>query len=243
MNEQKNLATPRRYYNIYQQEKIAEVYIYGAITSWPLLESDVSSYNLAQEIAGLDVDIIHVYINSTGGAVSEGAAIYTALCRHKAKVITHCDGFGCSAASVIFMAGEERYINKLAQLMIHEVTTGARGNAEKLRQAADTIEQMSHSMAEAYRGKVNVSDEELAEMLARETWLNAEQAISLGFATAIEYWQEDKTYAMAAQTSIYNLLAAGLQAKEKPASPNDANPRQEETPKNTRRFFNFKNNL
>ncbi len=243
MSEQTNLATPRRYYNIWQQKRTAEVYIYGAITSWPLLESDVSSYDLAQEIAGLDVDVIQVYINSPGGAVSEGAAIYTALCRHKAKVITHCDGFGCSAASVIFMAGEERYINKLAQLMIHEVITDARGNAEELRQAADTVEQMSQSMAEAYRGKVNISDEELAKMLAKETWLNAEQAVNLGFATAIEYWQEDKTYAMAAQTSIYNLLAAGLQASEDPAPPNEPKPKQEKTPKNTRRFFNFKNNL
>ena len=97
----------KKYYSmdLNQDSREASVQIYGDITSWPWMESDVSAYLLSKQIAALDVDTIHVYLNSYGGEVAEGWAIYNALRRHPAQIHTYADGFVCSIASVIFMAG------------------------------------------------------------------------------------------------------------------------------------------
>ena len=83
----------------------------------------------------MDTDEIEVHINSNGGAVSEGLAIYNVLKNSKAKVTTYCDGFACSPASVIFMAGDERVMNGASLLMIHDAWTYGQGNAAELRKA------------------------------------------------------------------------------------------------------------
>ena len=107
----------KRYYSLETEGEKADLYIYGDITSWPWLQSDVSAYLLSKKLEELkDVSEIDVYINSYGGEVAEGLAIYNALKRHKAKVVTHCDGFACSISSVIFMAGDERVMsNKIGR--------------------------------------------------------------------------------------------------------------------------------
>ena len=112
----------KRYYSLYQntETKTADIYIYGDITSWPWFEGEVSSYTLAKELESLeDAENINIYINSYGGEVAEGLAIYNALKRHKAKVTTVVDGFACSIASVIFAAGDERIMSNTSLLMIH----------------------------------------------------------------------------------------------------------------------------
>ena len=109
----------KKYYALETEGDHATINIFGDITSWPWLESDVSSYNLVQELDALqDTGQVDVYINSYGGEVAEGLAIYSALKRHKAKVITHCEVFDCSVASVIFMAGVERVMSNASLLMI-----------------------------------------------------------------------------------------------------------------------------
>lgn len=245
----------RQYYNLVLHGAAADIFIYGDITSWPWLPSDVSSYRLASEIAGLDdVDIINVYINSYGGEVAEALAIYAALCRHPAKVITHCDGFAASAASVVFMAGDERYISPLGQLMIHEVWSSASGNAADLRKAADQLEQITESAAKAYADKVKVDADTLGDMLAEETWIDAEDALAMGFATAIEAWNEKQAPLMAAQERIMAIFRAGLAAKaeetpEKPPAPLPEGdpqallknkPQGAKTPAKGRKLFGFK---
>lgn len=176
----------KRYYALAQQGSEASVTIYGDITSWPWSESDVSSYNLARELAGIEAKTIHVYINSYGGEVSEGLAIYNALKRHPAQVITHCDGFACSVASVVFMAGERRVMGGASLLMIHNAWTDARGNAEELRKRAEDLEIISAAAAQAYRAVVSITDQELDAMLDAEAWIAPEDAVRMGFATEIE---------------------------------------------------------
>ena len=97
-----------KYYSLATNGKEADVYIFGDITSWEWFDNDVSSYTLSKELQELDKDIetINVHINSYGGEVAEGLAIHNLLKNHKAKVRTYCDGFACSIASVIFMAGD-----------------------------------------------------------------------------------------------------------------------------------------
>lgn len=176
----------KRYYALEREGPAASITIYGDITSWPVQESDVSAYLLSRQIDGIEADTIDVYINSYGGEVGEGLAIYNALKRHKAKVITHCDGFACSVASVVFMAGCERLMRETSLLMIHNAWTAAHGNASQLRKAADDLETISAAAANAYRATVNLGEAALARLLDDETWLTPQDAVSMGFATGME---------------------------------------------------------
>lgn len=174
-----------KYYALEQSGREANITIYGDITSWEWFESDVSSYTLAKQIDGLDVDTINVYLNSYGGEVAEGLAIYANLKRHKARVRTHCDGFACSIASVIFMAGDERIVYPTSLLMVHNAWTYTSGNAQALRKEADTLETVTQASINAYLEGVNISEEELKALLDEETWLTAQDAFEKGFATSI----------------------------------------------------------
>lgn len=175
----------KKYYSLATENNEANINIYGDITSWEWLESDVSSYTLSKELEGLDVDTINVYINSYGGEVAEGLAIYNALKRHKAKIKTFCDGFAASIASVIFMAGDERIMSNASLLFIHNAWTYADGNAKELRKVADDLDSITQASINAYMNHVNITEEELREMLDAETWITPQDALNMGFATAI----------------------------------------------------------
>lgn len=198
----------KQYYALAQEGSAAEITVYGDITSWPWLESDVSAYLLSKQIEAIEADSIDVYINSYGGEVSEGLAIYNALKRHRAKVHTHCDGFACSAASLVFMAGDERTMGEASLLMIHNAWSCAQGNAKELRKAADDLETISAAAANAYRGAVNISDEVLAGLLDNETWIAPEDAVSMGFATGIETYGENLIPAASARGAVMGALTA-----------------------------------
>lgn len=103
----------KKYYSLESKNDVADLYIFGDITSWPWLESDVSASGIVNELQSLDAKEINVHINSYGGEVAEGLAIYNTLKNSDMKVTTICDGFACSAASVIFMAEviAERVVN------------------------------------------------------------------------------------------------------------------------------------
>lgn len=196
----------RRYFSLVRSGTTAELDIYGDITSWPWLESDVSAYNLSQQLAQLDdVTEIHVNINSYGGEVAEGLAIYNALMRHPARVTTRCDGFACSIASVIFMAGDERVMNQASLLMIHNAWTYASGDANELRKQADDLDTITGASKAAYMGRVSITEDELAAMMDEETFITPEDAVSMGFATAIE-GEEPENVSQSARRAVFMRL-------------------------------------
>lgn len=174
---------PNKYYSLEQHDKKAELVIYGDITSWPWMESDVSAYNLSKQLKELDADEITVRINSYGGEVAEGLAIYNALMNSRAKVTTVCDGFACSIASVIFMAGTERVMNDASMLMIHNAWMSASGNAAELRKAAADVEKITEASIKAYMSRVSIKEEELRALMDAESFLDSDEAVSKGFAT------------------------------------------------------------
>lgn len=211
-----------KYYAMQVSGREATIYIFGDIVTsaekeWWGLESDVSSLSVVQEIAALDVDTIHVHINSYGGAVSEGLAIHNSLKAHKAKIITYCDGFACSAASVVFMTGDERFMYPASLLMIHNAWCRAAGNADELRKEAEMLETISKTAANAYKAHVNITDEELDAMLTAETWIPPEDALRMGFATAILAEPALTKVAASARQTVFNKLLA--QSPEKGAIP------------------------
>lgn len=183
----------KRYYSLETEGEKADLYIYGDITSWPWLESDVSAYLLSKKLEELkDVSEIHVYINSYGGEVAEGLAIYNALKRHKARVVTYCDGFACSISSVIFMAGDERVMSNTSTLMIHNAWSRVSGDANDFRKEADDLEKITQLSVNAYMSQVNVSEEKLKTMMDEETWLMPQEALEYGFATSISGTEESE---------------------------------------------------
>jgi len=177
----------RKYYSVMNDEEIADIYIFGEITSIEVEETDKSSYSLSKELRALSSRIksIRVHINSYGGEVAEGLAIYNILRNHKAKVTTICEGFACSIASVIFMAGDERIMNNASLLMIHNAWMYTAGNAAQLRKDAEDLEKITQASIEAYKGRATISEEEIKSLLDAETWLFPEDAKVLGFATKI----------------------------------------------------------
>lgn len=176
-----------KFYSLAQNGEEANLSIYGDITSWPWEElGEVSAVNLSRQLEQLEgVSRINVYINSYGGEVAEGLAIYNSLKRHPAQVVTYCDGFACSIASVIFMAGDVRVMNEASLLMIHNAWSVAQGNAAELRKVAKDLETITSASVAAYLSKVNITEEKVRSLMDKETWLSPAKALEYGFATEV----------------------------------------------------------
>ena len=216
----------KKYFSLEKANQTATLNIYGDITSWAWEElGEVSAVNLSKQLDVLgDVEQIDVFINSYCGEVAEGLAIYNALRRHKAKVRTYCDGFACSIASVIFMAGDERVMNESSLLMIHNAWTCAAGNAEELRKQADDLEKITQASVEAYKAHSSLTEEEIKELMNNETWILPEEALSYGFATSIE-----KTESENARQNAFLQLFEIIKAHQKEEEPEEAEDEEPET--------------
>ena len=175
--------------NFYQltnvNEDSAELFIYGDIASYKWYEDDVCAYDMAKELESLGGKNLKVRINSYGGEVAQGLAIYNLLKTYEGEVTTLCDGFACSSASVIFMAGRNRVMPKSSLLMIHNAWTYASGDANELRKIAEQIEKITQPSIEVYKSVSNLNEERIKQMMDEETWITADEALSYGFATEI----------------------------------------------------------
>lgn len=174
-----------KYYSLETNKNAADLYIFGDITSWPWSEKDRDAYGIVKELQNLKVEEINVHINSYGGEVAEGLAIYNTLKNSSFKVTTYCDGFACSAASIIFMAGDERVMNSASLLMIHNAWAYAAGNANDFRKQADDLDKITQGSIKAYMSRVSISEEVVKQLLDEETWLTAEESKEYGFATKV----------------------------------------------------------
>ena len=203
-----------KYFSLEKTNQAATLNIYGDITSWDWNDGEISATTLSKQLEALgDVEQIDVYINSYGGEVKEGLAIYNALRRHKAKVTTYCDGFACSIASVIFMAGDERVMNDASLLMIHNAWTCVAGNAEELRKQAEDLEKITQASVEAYKAHSSLSEEEIKELMDAETWILPSEAVEYGFATAIADGNNSKAK-QNAFVQLFDIIKAHQEAKE-----------------------------
>ena len=184
--------TPTKYYQLTQNDTSADLYIFGDICAWAWQDvGEQSGVTIVNQLKELDVDTINVHINSYGGDVAEGLAIYNVLREHKAQIVTICDGFACSAASVVFMAGDRRVMQPASLLMIHNAWTWAMGNAAQLRKTADDIEIITQASVEAYKKVATISEEEIKALMDAETWILPKDAVEYGFATEIDDEDDD----------------------------------------------------
>lgn len=208
----------QKYYSLETANNSADLYIFGDITAWPWDEKDRDAYGIVKELREVEADTINVHINSYGGDVSEGLAIYNTLKNHKAQIVTICDGFACSAASVIFMAGDVRIINEASLLMIHNPWTRACGNAEEFRKQAEDLDKIAQASINAYMSKVEISEEELKDLLNKETWLTAQECLDMGFATGMEINEDSDGVSQSAFAIIQSKLIAKPNATKKEAT-------------------------
>ena len=146
----------------------------------------VTAKDFMAEVKKFKGQHIHLRINSVGGSVIEGAAIYNALRRHKGGLTVHVDGLAASMASVIAMAGEEVYIADNAMLMIHNPWSMTMGDADDLRKEADVLDKLKNTLVNAYARKTGMEASTIASMMDEETWLDATEAVAMGFADEIE---------------------------------------------------------
>ena len=195
-----------KYYQLVESEEVSELYIFGDIVDDAWFENEVEGAGLCKEIQNIKSKQINVYINSYGGSVSSGLAIYNQLKQHSAKVTTICQGFGCSIASVIFMAGDERLVSNASLLMIHMPWTVCSGNAKELRKQAEDLDKIAQASITAYMEKINISEEELVELLDNETWLTAQECIDMGFATGIVDEQEEEAVSQSVRQSLIDMI-------------------------------------
>ena len=164
----------------------AEVFIYGDIgESW--FGDTVTAAEFCQDFAAIAAPNITVRINSYGGSVSDGIAIYNAIKRHPANITTSVDAMAASIASLIAMAGNTVEIAENSTLMVHAPWGGVKGNAANLREYADMLEVSAAAMATSYAAKTG---KPLAEMLAllqdgKDHWYTAAQAVEAGFADTV----------------------------------------------------------
>lgn len=185
--------TPTKYYQLVNDDTSADLYIFGDICAWAWPEyGEQSGVTIVNQLKALDVDTINVHINSYGGDVAEGLAIYNVLREHKAQIVTICDGFACSAASVVFMAGDRRVMQPASLLMIHNAWTVAMGNAAQLRKTADDIETITQASVEAYKKVATIPEEEIKALMDAETWILPKDAVEYGFATEIDDEDDDE---------------------------------------------------
>jgi len=153
-----------------------EVSIYDVIGLW-----GVSAKDFADALKAYSGRDLTVRINSPGGAITEGTAMYNALQRHDGEVTTCIDGLAASMATYVALAGSKVCMAQNAYFMIHNPAGGADGEASDLRKTADILDKMKGTLISAYAAKTGLDDDEISEMMDDETWLTAEEAKEKGF--------------------------------------------------------------
>lgn len=171
--------------------KVGELVLYGPISSTSWWDDEVTPKQFADDLKALgDIDELRVYINSGGGDVFAGQAIYSMLRRHSARKIVYVDGLAASIASVIAMAGDKVTMPRNAMMMIHNPWSWGYGNAEEFRKMADDLDKIRESLIATYEDKTGQAREKIIELMDAETWMTAEEAVELGFADEVEATNE-----------------------------------------------------
>lgn len=176
---------PKKFFQFKKiDEENTELSIFGDITSWRWIESDVSAFSFKKELDEVETSNIEVHIDSYGGEVAEGLAIYNMLKNSGKNITTIVDGFACSIASVIFMAGSKRIMNTGTLLMWHNPWTYTAGNANELEKQAADLRKIGESSIEIYKEGSNLEEETIKNLMDAETWITVDEALEWGIATS-----------------------------------------------------------
>lgn len=159
-----------------------EIFVYDVIgNDW--YGEGITGRSISDALDQLNGARATVRINSPGGVADEGIAIYNALKRYSGGVDTYNDALAASAASIVFLAGEQRIMSRGSRLMIHRALTVDIGNAPQFRKTADRLEQYDKSLAEIYSAYLpESSEDDIMKLMDDETWYTVVEALSSGLA-------------------------------------------------------------
>ena len=168
-----------------------EIFIYDAIGEdfWGDTVTPKSVVTALAELKG--VKTLYIRLNSPGGSMFDGAAIYAAIRRFDAHKIVTVDGLAASAASMIAMAGDEVWMSPTATMMIHNAQGFTVGDAKVHREQADLLEKLSNDVVAASYERTGQKPEQIRAWMDSEKWMNAEEAVDLGFADKIEKEEDE----------------------------------------------------
>lgn len=170
---------------------IGELRLYGEISDVSWWGDEVTPKEFAKELDALgDISMLNVYINSPGGDVFAGQAIYSILKRHKAQVHVYVDGLAASIASLVAMAGDTITMPANAMMMVHMPWTFAVGNAADFRKLADDLDKIGEAMVVTYEGRSALTHDEVVALLEAETWLTAQDCLDRGLCDEVEEAKE-----------------------------------------------------
>lgn len=172
--------------NASASDRPAEILVYEQIGKDFFDRSGINAKDFDKALKEIpDGKQIYVRINSPGGNVWDGVAIYNMLARIRDRVTVYVDGIAASIASVIAMAGKQIVMPKSATMMIHDASGFCVGNADEMRKLADVLEQHSDQIADIYSKRGGKSKEEYRRMMKEETWMTGEDAKSNGLADVV----------------------------------------------------------
>lgn len=161
-----------------------EIFLYDIIgPSWA---GYISDGDVIDALSSMNNQNVTLRINSPGGSVDHGIAIYNAMQRHKGKITVVVDSVAASIASIIALGGAELVMGESTKLMIHEPWTIGIGNSSQMRKTADVLDLYNDSIVDVYKKKTKIPESKIRDMLAAETWLSAKEAVELGFADRID---------------------------------------------------------
>ncbi|CAH1230700.1 ATP-dependent Clp protease proteolytic subunit [Paenibacillus allorhizoplanae] len=215
----------------------ADLYLYLEIASWGGGFYAHSAKSFKGELDALgELKTLNVYINSPGGDVFEGVAIYNMLKRHKAHVNIHVDGLAASIASVITMAGDTIIMPSNAMMMIHNAWMYTAGNSKDLREAADMLDKVDTSIRQSYLTKAGdkLSEEDLITLMEAESWLTAQEAYDYGLCDVVGEVKQVAALANNGLLAKYRNVPAAVIPKEEPAKPENKGLTEEQRAEITR---------
>lgn len=169
-----------QFHNLASEDAPATLSIFDEIGFWGVQAKDFIS-----DLAAVKSKSLNVEINSPGGDVFAGLAIYNALKSSGKEIVVKVMGVAASAASLIAMAGDRIVMPKNTFMMVHNPWSFAVGNADELRDTADTLDKIGASLRATYSARTGLSEDEVAPLLAKDTWLTADEALEKGFATEV----------------------------------------------------------
>ncbi len=171
-----------------------ELILYGDISSAQWWGDEITPKQVDADLKALgDIKTLNIYVNSGGGSVFAGQAIYNIIKRHKAGTKNaYIDGLAASIASVIPLAADKVYMPNNAMMMVHNPYAISMGNAGELRKMADTLDTIRESILNVYEEKTGQERDKLVELMDAETWMTADDALEYGF---VDELQEDKQVA------------------------------------------------
>jgi len=170
-----------KWYNIKNKAgSSTDVYIFDEIGMW-----GVTAQNFISDIKDLKDTPINLRINSLGGDVFDGLAIYNVIKKRTAKTTVYIEGIAASIATIIALGADEVVMSENSLFMIHNASGGAMGESKDLQKTAQVLDKITRQLAEVYESKTGLSQETIQDMMDEETWLNAQEAFDLGFIDTI----------------------------------------------------------